>query len=149
MITGRKKEIFKTTTGLYISPSQLENHFTASPFISQCMIIGFNRPYVSALIVPHFGLLKAWCEEHGIHWTAPAYMVHNIKILQKIQDEIDRLNEPLENYKRVRRFVLADSEWTAESGELTASYKLIRDKLLNKYAKEIEKMYQEPGRKEN
>lgn len=149
VITGRKKEIFKTTTGLYISPSQLENHFTASPFISQCMIIGFNRPYVSALIVPHFGLLKAWCEEHGIHWTAPAYMVHNIKILQKIQDEIDRLNEPLENYKRIRRFVLADSEWTAESGELTASYKLIRDKLLNKYAKEIEKMYQEPGRKEN
>lgn len=148
-ITGRKKEIFKTTTGLYISPVQLENHFTGSPFISQCMIIGFNQPYVSALIVPNFGLLKAWCEEHGVHWTAPAYMVHNIKVIQKIQDEIDRLNEPLENYKRIRRFVLADSEWTAESGEMTASYKLIRDKLLKKYSKEIERMYAEAARKEN
>ncbi len=148
-ITGRKKEIFKTTTGLYISPVQLENHFTGSPFISQCMIIGFNRPYVSALIVPHFDLLKAWCKEHGIHWSAPAYMIHNIKVIQKIQEELDRLNEPLENYKRIRRFVLAHSEWTAESGELTASYKLIRDKLLKKYAKEIERMYVETTRNES
>lgn len=147
VITGRKKEIFKTTTGLYISPSQLDNHFTASPYISQCMIIGFNRPFVSALIVPHFGLLKAWCQENKIHWTAPAYMVHNIKVLQKMQNEIDCLNKPLENYKRIRKFVLTDTEWTAETGELTASFKLIRDTLLNRYAKEIEKMYSASIRK--
>ncbi|MCX7637672.1 MAG: AMP-dependent synthetase/ligase [Cyclobacteriaceae bacterium] len=140
-ITGRKKEIFKTTTGLYVSPVQLENHFTASPFINQCMIIGFNRPYVTALVVPHFGLLKAWCLENKIHWTAPAYMVHNIKVIQKMQEEINRLNEPLESYKRIRKFILTDSEWTAESGELTVSFKLIREKLVQRYAKEIEKMY--------
>ncbi|MCK6616791.1 MAG: long-chain fatty acid--CoA ligase [Cyclobacteriaceae bacterium] len=142
MITGRKKDIFKTTAGIYISPQQLEDHITSSPFISQCIVVGFNKPFVSAVLVPNFVLLKRWCEETGVHWTSPAFMIHNIKVQQKIQEEIDRLNTALENYKRIKKFILSDTEWTVDTGELTTSFKLIRSKLLLKHETAIEKLYQ-------
>jgi long-chain acyl-CoA synthetase len=141
VITDRKKDIFKTSTGKYVSPQPLENHFTASPFILQCLIMGFNQPFVSAILVPNFSLLQSWCREQGIHWTAPAYMVHNIKVIRKMQEEVDRLNEKLQSHERVRKFILSESEWTVENKELTTSFKPRRQHLLEKHAKEIQKMY--------
>lgn len=141
MITGRKKDLFKTTAGIYVSPQQLEQHFTASPFIDQCMVFGFNKPFISAVLVPNFALLKLWCEETGVHWTSPAFMIHNIRVLQKIQEEVDLLNAAIESYKRIRKFILSDSEWTVDSGELTPSFKLIRSKLMTKHEAAIEKLY--------
>jgi long-chain acyl-CoA synthetase len=140
-ITGRKKDIFKTTAGIYISPQQLEDYFTTSPFISQCFVIGFNKPFVSAVLVPNFVLLKHWCEQNGVHWTSPDFMIHNIKVLQKMQHEIDELNLNLESYKRIRKFILSNTEWTIDTGELTASFKVIRGKLLEKHGAAIEKLY--------
>lgn len=141
MITGRKKDIFKTTAGIYISPQQLEEHFASSPFISQCFVVGFNKPFVSAVLVPNFVFLKHWCEETGVHWTSPAFMIHNIKVVQKMQHEVDVLNAHLESYKRIRKFILSDAEWTVDSGELTPSFKVIRSKLLAKHEASIEKLY--------
>lgn len=142
MITGRKKDIFKTTAGIYISPQQLEEHFTSSPFISQCLIVGFNKPFISAVLIPNFALLQRWCEETGVHWTSPPFMIHNIKVQRKIQQEVNRLNAGLENYKRIKKFILSDTEWTVESGELTPSFKIIRSKLMLKHEVAIEKLYQ-------
>jgi len=142
IITDRKKDIFKTSSGKYIAPQPLENHFASSPFIIQCLVIGFNRPYITALLVPNFTLLKVWCKEEGIHWTSPQFMVHNIKIIERIQSEVDGLNEGLENYKKVREFALSEEEWTAESSYLTVSLKLVRGRIEEKYKKEIEGMYQ-------
>lgn len=140
-ITDRKKDIFKTSSGIYIAPQQLEGHFTSSPFISQCLIIGFNKPFVSAILVPHWLLLKNWCEENGVHWSSPQFMAHNIKVIQKIQQEVDRLNTTLHNYQRVQKFILSEADWTVESGELTASFKMMRGKMMVKYKGEIEKLY--------
>jgi long-chain acyl-CoA synthetase len=140
-ITDRKKDIFKTSSGKYIAPQPLENHFASSSFIIQCLVIGFNRPYVTALLVPNFSLLKVWCGEEGIHWTSPQFMVHNIKVIERIQSEVDDLNESLENHKKMREFVLSEEEWTAESNYLTVSLKLIRDRIEEKYKKEIEALY--------
>ena len=141
-ITDRKKDIFKTSAGRYIAPLPLENHFSASPFIQQCQIIGFNRSFVTALLVPHLALLEKWCNNQGIHWTSPQYMILNIKVREKIMQEIERLNEELPNYKRVRDFVLCDQEWTIETGEMTANYKLLRSQLVENNRKEIDKMYE-------
>ncbi len=140
-ITDRKKDIFKTSAGRYIAPQPLESHFVRSPYIMQCIIIGFQRPFVTALIVPNFSILAKWCRQEGIHWTAPQFMVLNIKVRAKIQAEVDRLNEELQNYKRIRDFVLCDKEWTIESGEMTSSYKPFRKTLAGNYQKAIEKMY--------
>jgi long-chain acyl-CoA synthetase len=140
-ITDRKKDIFKTTAGIYIAPQPLENHFNKSPFIQQCLVVGFNKPFVSAVLVPNFQMLKNWCDEYNIHWTSPTYMIHNIKVIGKMQVEVDSLNETLENFKRVKKFVLSDTEWTTENGDLTASFKMVRSKLVEKHRVEIEKLY--------
>ena len=140
-ITDRKKDIFKTSSGKYIAPLPLQNHFAKSPFIERCLIIGFQRPYVTALLVPQFEVLKAWCEQGGIHWTSPQFMVHNIKVRAMFQQEVDLLNDGLPNFERVRDFVLCHQEWSMESGEITATLKPVRKTLLEHHEKEIEKMY--------
>ncbi len=140
-ITDRKKDVFKTSAGKYVAPQVLENYFTNSPFIMQCLILGFNKPFVSAVLVPNYSLLKVWCEEQGIHWTAPMYMVHNIKVVRKFQDEVDRLNETLQGFERIKKFILSEEEWTVENKDLTTSFKPRRIKLLEKHKNEIEKMY--------
>lgn len=141
-ITDRKKDIFKTSSGKYIAPQPLENHFKTSAYIQQCLIIGFNRPYVTALIVPNFALLENWCTQESIHWTAPEYMIHNIKVRAMLQKEIDKRNKDLPNNERLRDFVLCAKEWTTETGEMTTSFKPLRDVLHKQYTKDIEKMYE-------
>lgn len=140
-ITDRKKDIFKTSAGKYVAPQVLENHFTNSPFIMQCLILGFNKPFVTSVIVPHYALMKTWCEENGIHWTSPAYMVHNIKVIKKIQEEVDLLNKSLQRHERIEKFILSEEEWTVENKDLTTSFKPKRSRLMEKHKSDIEKMY--------
>jgi long-chain acyl-CoA synthetase len=140
-ITDRKKDIFKTSTGKYISPQPLQNHFCKSPFIQQCLAIGFQRPFVTALLVPDFELLQRWCQQKDIHWTSPPFMVHNIKVRGFLQHEVDKLNELLPGYQRIRNFIVCPVEWSVENNELTNTLKPIRKNLEQHYQKEIEKMY--------
>jgi len=142
-IADRKKDIFKTSAGVYIAPQPLQLHYCSSPFILRCLIIGFQRPFITALMVPDFEVLQSWCESEKIHWTSPTYMVHNIKVRNKIQTEIDGLNDSLSNLERVRNFVLCETDWSVDLGELTVSFKPIRNALMNHYQKEIDKMYTE------
>jgi long-chain acyl-CoA synthetase len=141
VITDRKKDIFKTTTGKYIAPLVLQNHFRKSPFIERCLIIGFNKPFVTALIVPNFEWLELWCRQEGIHWTAPEFMVYNIKVRGRYQQEINQLNEELSSHERVKDFVLCHQDWTVESGELTTTLKPVRHLLMDHYQKEVDRMY--------
>lgn len=140
-ITDRKKDIFKTSAGKYIAPQQLQNHFMQSGFIQRCLILGFQKPFVAALIVPNFELVEAWCRQEEIHWTSPQFMVYNIKVRTKFQQEIEALNEELPNYERVRDFVLCHQDWTIEAGELTTTLKPVRHLLMEHYQKEIDNMY--------
>ncbi len=140
-ITDRKKDIFKTSSGKYIAPLPLQNHFAKSPFIERCLIIGFQRPYVTALIVPHFEILEAWCKKENIHWTSPQYMVHNIKVRAKYHSEVSMLNDELPNFERAKDFVICHQEWSTDNGEITATLKPVRKTLMENYTKEIEKMY--------
>lgn len=144
-ITDRKKDIFKTSSGKYVAPQPLQSLFTTSSFISQCLVLGFNKPFVVAVLVPNFQILKGWCEEEKIHWTSPPFMIHNIKVVKKFQEEVDRLNEELQSYERVQKFILAEEEWTVENKELTTSFKPMRNKLLEKHSVQIEKLYAGPA----
>ena len=140
-ITDRKKNIFKTSAGKYIAPQPLERHFCSSPFIQQCLILGFQRPYVAALLVPHFAILEQWCKQENIHWTSAQFMVHNIKVVEKIQEEINHFNLQVANHEKIRVFHLCYKEWTIEKGEYTPSFKPIRKVLSEEYQKEIDKIY--------
>lgn len=140
-ITDRRKDIFKTSAGKYIAPLVLENHFQKSDFIEQSMVVGFQRPYITALIKPNFEMLRYWASEHQIHWTSPEYMVLNIKIKDKIQEEVDKLNDNLPNFQKIRKFHLFHEELTPESGLLTNTLKLMRQRIKDRFSKHIDGMY--------
>ncbi len=140
-ITDREKDIFKTSGGMYVAPQLVERQIRTNPFIEQCMVVGFNQPFVSALILPNFDRLQRWCEENQVHWTAPQYMVLNPRVIKKMEQEIEQANEPLAKHQRVKRFTLLHQNWTEESGELTPTLKAKRKFILDKYHKEIEELY--------
>jgi len=140
-ITDRKKDIFKTTSGKYVAPQFLENQLKASIYINQVMIIGFNRPFVTALIIPNFFALKRWCKDNNVHWTAPQFMVINPKVEEFFDSLIANINKDLAKHQQINKHHLLFKEWTPESAEFTPTLKLRRDFILRKYEKEIEKMY--------
>lgn len=140
-ITDRKKDIFKTSSGKYVAPQFVERKLEESPYISQSMVIGFQRPFVTALLVPEWKKLQAWCKEHKVHWTAAEYMAHNTRVLQFYIQQITELNKTLNPPERVRHFCLLPQEWTTETGELTPTLKLRRSYILDKYAAQIKELY--------
>lgn len=141
-ITDRQKDIFKTSTGIYVAPQLVENQIRANPFVEQCMVVGFNRPYVIALILPNFVALEQWCIANNVHWTAPQFMVLNPRVVRKIEKEVEKENEHLASHQRVRKIHLLHQNWSEESGELTPTLKARRQVILEKYRKEIEELYE-------
>ncbi len=141
-ITDRKKELFKTSGGKYVAPQKVENHFLESPFIEQIMVLGNQRPYTTALVIPNFTTLKLWSAENNIHWTGPQYMVLDPKIIEKLNTVREELNQSLSKTEQVKKFTLLFEEWSNETGELTPTLKLKRKAILNKYEKNINLMYE-------
>ncbi len=140
-ITDRKKDIFKTSKGKYIAPQNLETKLLASPFIEHCIILGFNRPFVIALILPSFPQLKKWCEENKVHWTGPQFMVINPKVEQFFSTLIDTINMSLSNHEQIKKFHVLFEPWSIQNDILTPTYKPKRAILEEKYQKEIEDLY--------
>jgi len=140
-ITGRKKEIFKTSLGKYISPEQLENKFKESPFIDTLMVLGENQKFAAALVVPDFSHLKGWCAIKEVPYTTDAEMVNLPRIRKRFQVEIDKYNKFFGATEQVKRFELLDKEWTVDGGELTASLKLRRGYISEKYRERIQKIF--------
>ena len=142
-ITDRKKEMFKTAGGKYIAPQQIENLLKESRFISQSMVVGENRKFPAALIVPAFEPIKDYFREKGIQFYSNREIVASPEANKLIASEINRLNEHLGQYARIKNFVLLADEWSLCGGELTPTLKLKRRQLLTKYATEIESLYEQ------
>lgn len=140
-ITGRKKEIFKTSLGKYISPQVLENKFKESRFIDGLIILGENQKYAAALIVPDFNHLKAWCEKKNIPYSTDKEMIRQPEIRKRFKKEIDHINKFFGNTEKVQAFELIDHEWTVETGELTANLKLKRSFIMSTYREEIDRLF--------
>lgn len=141
-VTGRKSEIFKTTSGKFVAPAYVEQQLLRSPFISQCMVTGANRPYVGVLIVPEFVVLENWCKENKVHWTAPQFMILNPKVEKLIRQEIETINETrLGTIEKVRQFQLLYEPWTPENGLLTPTLKMRREVIARQFSAEIDKMF--------
>lgn len=140
-ITGRKKEIFKTSLGKYISPQLLENKFKESPFIDGIIIFGENQKYAAALVVPDFVHLRSWCEHKGIEFSSDKEMIKNPLIKKRFRKEIDHFNKFFGNTEQIQNFELIDHELSIETGELTANLKLKRSYILDKYREEIERLF--------
>jgi long-chain acyl-CoA synthetase len=142
-ITDRKKEMFKTSGGKYIAPQQVENKLKESAFISQTMVVGENRKFPAALVVPNFETVSDYFRQLGVEFRSNPELVTNSEVNQLIASDIRRLNEHFGQYSQIKKFILLAEEWSLAGGELTPTMKLKRRQLLSKYANEIESLYNE------
>jgi len=140
-ITGRKKEIFKTSLGKYISPQLMENKFKESPFIDVIFVLGENQKYAAALVVPDFEHLRSWCNVKEIKYSSNKEMLANPVIKKRFQREIDICNSAFGKTEQIMSFELLDTPWSVETGELTASLKLRRQFIYKKYKAEIDRLF--------
>ena len=141
-ITDRKKEMFKTSGGKYIAPQLLENAMKQSRFIGQIMVVGEGQKMPAAIIQPNFEFVKEWGKIHGISVeTTNEEIVSNPKVVQRIQEEIDLMNQKFGNWEQIKRFELTPDIWSIEGGHLTPTLKLKRKIVLQKYKDLYDKIY--------
>ncbi len=142
-ITDRKKEIFKTSGGKYIAPQVIENKLKGSPFIENAIITGDNRKFAAALIVPNFYHLRSWCRVKDIPYTTDGDMIKNQRIINRIEQELEKINQNFGKTEQIKKFKLLAGQWGIETGELSPTLKLKRRMIEEKYSREIEEMYSE------
>ena len=140
-ITDRIKELFKTSGGKYIAPQVIENKMKESRFIEQILVVGENKKFVAALIVPSFLQLKEYSLSKNIEYTNNEDFLNLPKIKILFQTEIDRLNQSFGHVEQIKKFKLMSKEWTIDGGELTPTLKIKRNIILEKNKAEIENLY--------
>jgi long-chain acyl-CoA synthetase len=140
-ITDRKKELFKTSGGKYVAPLAVESKLKESPFIEQIMIVGPERKFVGALIVPAFQHLKEWCKQHGIPEDSNEQIVANPKVHAFYQEIVESYNKYFSHTEQIKKFELLPQEWTIESGEMTPKLSLRRKVVTEKFHDIIERIY--------
>ena len=140
-ITGRVKEIFKTSMGKYISPVLLENKIKESPFIDQIMVVGENQKFAAALLVPDFEYLKSWCKIKEVKYTSNKEMINNKDVKARYKKEIDCFNKQFGDSEKIKKWALIDHEWTIDSGEITANLKVKRRHIHKKFEKTIARLF--------
>ena len=140
-ITDRKKEIFKTSGGKYVAPQPIENKMKESPFIEQMIVVGAERKFTAALIVPAFANLKTWCEKHGLEASTNEQMVNHPRVQEYYKTIIEKFNPQFNPVEQVKKFELLNAEWTINGGELTPTLKLKRKVIMEKYADAVERIY--------
>ena len=141
-ITDRKKEMFKTSGGKYIAPQLIENTMKQSRFIEQIMVIGDGQKMPAAFIQPNFDFVKEWAKIHKIEiGTTNEEISSNPKVIARIQEEIDRLNDKFGNWEKIKRFELTSDIWSIEGGHLTPTLKLKRKIVMEKYIDLFHKIY--------
>lgn len=140
-ITDRKKEVFKTAGGKYVSPQVLENKFKESVFIEQVIVVGENKKFPSALIVPNFEKIKEWANRNGVSEKENEALSKNKKVYDLIWSEVKRLNESFGHWEQVKKIALLDHEFTIDGGELTPKLSLKRKVILSNNEAVVDALY--------
>lgn len=142
-ITDRKKELFKTSGGKYISPQPIEQAIKGSRFVNQVVLIGAERKFPAALVVPVWEQLESYCKLKGIEVMSHSELCRHPRIVDLIQRQIDALTPNLAKYEKIKKVALLEDEFTIEGGELTPTLKVKRRVIDQKYRDVIEKLYAE------
>ena len=140
-ITGRMKNLFKTSLGKYVNPDVVEGKFNVSGFIEQIVVVGENQKFAAALIHPDFAFLKDWCKAHNIPYTTNDEMIQNEEVKKRYDKEVKKLNEGLGEVERVKKYQLIADEWTIGNGMLTPTLKVKRKVVMQRYGEQIDKLF--------
>ncbi len=141
IITDRKKELLKTAGGKFVAPAPIENLLKASAFISNAMVVGDKRKFVSVLIVPNFAAIEAEARKAGREPPVPSETVSDPWVRDLFSREIERLTASLAQYEKPKRFVLLTQDFSYASGELTYTLKLKRRVIEQRYEDVIDRLY--------
>jgi len=142
-ITDRKKEMFKTSGGKYVAPLAIESKLKESPYVEQIMIVGPERKFVGALIVPAFAYLQEWCKLHNVKAGTNEEMIRQPEVLAFYKEVVESYNKNFNHVEQIKRFELLPVEWTIDGGEMTPKLSLKRKVVTEKFGKLIEKIYGE------
>jgi long-chain acyl-CoA synthetase len=140
-ITDRKKELFKTSGGKYVAPSPIENKIKESFLVEQIALQGDGEKFVSALIIPNFENLKDWAKQQEISYLSDEELVQHPQVKQLYKEIITNFNVNFGKVEQIKQFELLTDEWTTENGLLTATMKLKRKVLKEKYKDIIDNFY--------
>ena len=144
IITDRKKELFKTSGGKYIAPSPIEQMIRGSRFINQAVLVGNERRFPAALIVPNFEMLESYARLKELDIETPAEFCIHPRILDLFKRQIDAMTTGLAKFEKIKKFALLDHELTVENDELTPTLKIKRRVVDEKYREIIDNLYKEP-----
>lgn len=145
-IIGRKKDIIITSGGKNISPQFIENKLKASPYIREALVVGDGRKYLGALIQIETDVVGNWAQNQGIPYTTIRDLSSRPEVIALIQKEVDAVNAELARVEQIKKFVLIDRELYHEEGDLTATQKVRRKVMEQKFAAQVEALYREESK---
>lgn len=140
-ITGRMKNLFKTSLGKYINPDIIERKFTESNFFENIVVFGENEKYAAALIIPDFEFIKSWCKKHEITYSNDHDILNNQDVKTRLANEIKRINSFFGDTEKIKRYCFIEDSWTVANGILTPTLKVKRSVVKEKYNSLINKLF--------
>ncbi|MEP7368651.1 MAG: AMP-dependent synthetase/ligase [Dermatophilaceae bacterium] len=144
-ITGRKKELLVTTGGKNVAPAVLEDRLRAHQLVSQCIVVGDQRPFIGALITLDAEMLPAWATNNGLEPLSMDKARANTAVLAEIKRAVDDANQAVSKAESIRKFTLLPGDFTEANGYLTPSLKLKRNLVMTDFWSEVEALYAGPG----
>lgn len=142
-ITDRKKDLLKTSGGKYIAPQPIENAIKRSRYVNQVVVIGDQRKFPAALIVPQMDVLRSYAATTGIPFNGASELLENPRIISLMENEVDQYTNDLSNYEKIKAVLLLEGEMSIENGELTPTLKVKRRVVTEKNRKLIDRLYAE------
>lgn len=142
VVIDRIKDLACTSNGVQYSPQYIENKLKFSSFIGEAVILGKNKPYLSAIICIRFSIVAKWAEQHGYSFTNYTNLSTHPEVYKKLSEEIQRVNETLPDAQKIHKFLLLYKELDADDGELTRTRKVRRSVIAQKYGDIIDAIYQ-------
>ena len=140
-ITDRKKEMFKTSGGKYVAPQPIENKIKESPYVEQMIVVGADKKFVGALIVPSFMNLREWMQQNKIEFTSNEAAIRNPRVLSFYRELIESFNKYFNQVEQIKKFELLANEWSVDTGEMTPKLSLKRKIIMEKYRDAVERIY--------
>jgi len=140
-ITDRMKDVIITAGGKNVTPSELENELKFSPYVTDAVVIGDKRPYLTVIIMIDQENVEKYAQDHDVPFSNYASLTRSAEVQQLIQDVIDQLNKKFSRVEQIKKFFLLDTQLSAEDEELTPTMKLKRKLVQTKYAPQIDAMY--------
>ena len=140
-VTDRKKDLIKTSGGKFIAPQPIENALKLSPYVGVPAILGDRRKFPAVMISPNFAALEEWAGTNNVEFRSRADLVANPKVQNLYEDVVERINQNLARFEKLKRVILVEDEFTIGNGALTPTLKLRRKVIEERYKKQIDELY--------